>query len=574
MMMLCPAVFQCTIPANKFKYLIQMAKTAIKIVGLWVWTLLIVFSVHRGAIRPELRYSRVAEGNIAQSVHAVWSQGWSGYVGSLKGDAWWGRVRPLHLPFHSVPYLLTLLRNGDLFHHDAKVPISDRINGDLQTHGLYLLGCFSLALSVLALAVWRSTGNWWVGFLLPLLCVPGNRYLSQNLLVNFCDSGEIGQLLFISMYIWLLASIFSREVPGRIREALAILFLLMAYGMKETTVVLLPVALMLLGWLSMSAPRRFRIFAVRHSLCHVLFCTILLWFVYSFKSGAYVSQNYMNETWSANILRSWEFMTIYSPAVPYVLVGGLLLIALLLKSHCKEREMLDRRKAPLFMILLACGLCAGFWVVNIPWGQPMDKYYLPVHTFACMAGVLILHVSVDILWRQRLWWAAILWAVGSLTFLFHNLGDRITSTRGYYIHNYNHRAAIPIVVEDIAQTVAEGGSNYSAHIVATHLFQEGPLPFLRWLNRFEGLNISENGHVVSQVSGIEHNYFRRYEGVLAVELTLSDSVPEDFVGHTVYFLIKPDGMKLSQLEALGYEAAELRAEETSGMGIWKFTRSN
>ena len=236
-----------------------------KALVLAAWCALAVFFVHQGAIRSELRYSRVAEGNISQSVHAIWSQGWSGYVATLQGNAWWGRVRPLHELFHSIPYALNMIRNGDMFHSDPAVLLSERINGDLQTHLIFLLACFSLILGGLAMVLRHATGSWWPGFLLPILCVPGNRYLSQNLLVNFCDSGEIGQLLFLSLYLCLVAPLFARAVQGRIREASAVFFLLAAYAMKETTVVLLPVMLVVLGWLAINAPSRFRRFALATS---------------------------------------------------------------------------------------------------------------------------------------------------------------------------------------------------------------------------------------------------------------------------------------------------------------------
>ena len=551
-----------------------MGRTVIKFAALLIWSVLIVFLVHRGAIRSELRYSRVAEGNISQSVHAMWSKGWEGYAATLRGDAWWGRIRPLHIPFYNIPYFLTLLRNGDLFQRDAEVPISDRINGDLQTHTFFLLSCFSLAIAALALAIWRVTGFWWPGFLLPLLCVPGNRYLSQNLLVNYCDSGEIGQLLFISMYIGLVVPMFSGVVPGRIREVAASFFLLLAYAMKETTVVILPVVLVLVGWISLGSTPQFKKFAIRHSLCNILFFSALLLAVFAVKSGAYVAQNYAASNLTDNMRRSWEFMTLYSNAVPYVLIGGVFLGAIMIWHFTRKIRVPNEGRAPLILLLLATGVCAGFWAINIPWGQPLDKYYLPTYAFACVAGVLILQISIGFLWHQRLYAASILWLAGSVFFLFRNFSQRYATTLGFYEQNYGHRMAIPNIVADIALHTAGSQIPYRTHIVADHLYQEGPLPFLRWLNRFNKLNVAVNGEVVSTVSGIERNYFRRYEGAPAVALSLSDSVPDDMAVQALYFLSRPDGMRVEQLRIQGYETAEYQPEEGLGTGVWKYTKTN
>lgn len=551
-----------------------MTKAMTKALVLAAWCALLVFFVHQGAIRPELRYSRVAEGNISKSVHAIWSQGWNGYLTTLGGNAWWGRVRPMHELFHSIPFALTAIRNGDIFCSDPTVPLSERINGDLQTHSIFLLACFSLTLGGLAMVLRHATGSWWSGLLLPILCVPGNRYLSQNLLVNFSDSGEIGQLLFLGVYLGLAAPLFACAVPGQIRETAAVVFLAATYAMKETSVVLLPIMLAVLGWLALDAPSRFRHFALRHAICHALMAGILLLTVLTVKSGAYVSQNYTSSDLGCNLRKSWMYMTVYSPAVPYLLVA-LAFSSLLWICMRDRKSQFGKNAQPSWSALFAfAGICAGFWAINIPWGQSIDKYYLPVNVFACMCVALILHMSVDALWSLRLRPAAVVWAAGSLIYLLGDLDGRVHATDGYYILNYEHRKAVPCVVEDIAQTVRKTEQAETVHIVADHLYQEGALPFMRWINRFHGLNIAEHGQIVAHMSEIERNYFRRYEDVPAVELTMSGSVPDGFSGHALYCLVEPTAEQRKDLEFRGYEAAGYWDPKSSGTGIWKFTRTN
>lgn len=97
------------------------------------WAMLVLGAFHQKAFGPELRYSRVAEGNISQSVYLMWKKGFSGFKAIFSDDAHiWGRVRPGHLLYYNIPFAAALIRNGDLFRDVAEVPISNRINGDLQ----------------------------------------------------------------------------------------------------------------------------------------------------------------------------------------------------------------------------------------------------------------------------------------------------------------------------------------------------------------------------------------------------------------------------------------------------------
>ena len=127
--------------------------------GLWVFAVTAVF--HHRAFAPELRYTRVAEGNISHTVSAFWTEGAPAYVSLIHDEARGsGRIRPLHCLYHSVPFFLTMVRNGDLFHTDAEIPVSRRINGDLQTHAFYLFGTLVIAITALARLVWRLTDVW------------------------------------------------------------------------------------------------------------------------------------------------------------------------------------------------------------------------------------------------------------------------------------------------------------------------------------------------------------------------------------------------------------------------------
>jgi len=365
-------------------------------------------------------------------------------------------------------------------------------------------------------------------------------------------------------------------VPRAGAEIAGTFFLFLAYSMKETTVVVFPAVIGILGLSMLSAfrpSRAFKWFAVRHVLVHAVLAGTLLISVWQNRSGAYVAQNYqLSSSLAMKVQRSWMYMTLYSDVVPYLIVGGGLLGAMLLwvVRHQDESTPVDR--SALGLLLVSICLCAGFWVVNVPWGQPLDKYYLPSIMYGCVAGSLILQLSARLLWRHGFRAAGALWLVGSLFFLLRNTESRAAASRCHYIQQYGHCEVIPRVVEDIAASAMQSGSGCRAHIVAGNLFQEGALPFQRWLNRFHRLNIAVDGRVVSKVRAIERNYFRRYAGEPAVEVTLSDGVSDSLDCDRVYFVTpaKPD--QVERLSALGFILAGDWTVGKSKADIWKYAR--
>ena len=125
-------------------------------------TVVLLACLHARAVSPALRYTRVAEGNISLAVGGVWAGGLREYGHLVRGDAkCWGRVRPVHWLYQSGPFALTLVRNGDLFARCPGVPFWERLNGDLQTHVIFLMVSFGLATIAMAWTLWRLGGSWW-----------------------------------------------------------------------------------------------------------------------------------------------------------------------------------------------------------------------------------------------------------------------------------------------------------------------------------------------------------------------------------------------------------------------------
>jgi len=474
-----------------------------------------------------------------------------------------------------------MVRNGDLFHKDREVPVSDRINGDLQTHVLYLFVSLVIAITVLAWLIWRLTGVWWSAFLLPLYAVSGVT-VSENFLVNYCDSGEVAQLLFVSLYLFFVARMFTGETPGWKAEVAGSLFLFMAYTMKETSVVLSPVILAFLAWrffFITGDNTGFRKFAVRHAAIHVVFAVILLSLVYLHKAGEYVSVNYQlqGDLWD-RLERSYKIMCLAVPVLPMIAVGGALFCMVSFVPAVRrfiQCPVNDR--IPLVVsagiVFVAVGVSAGFWAINLPWSGVLVKYYLPVFTFASVAALLIQILVQQLLWRQGLYVASILWVAGSIVFMVKDLGALRGQAEIFYKNYYEYRKVVPFVTMNIGENVSQVGTSRRIHIVAGQLFQEGALPFWRWLNRFHDLNIAQGGRIVSTINACERNYFRRYPNRPAVEVTMSDKLPGTLDADDVYLLgdvIQKDEQQ--QVELLGYSFCMDRSIGSPGIRVARYMR--
>jgi hypothetical protein len=317
----------------------------------------------------------------------------------------------------------------------------------------------------------------------------------------------------------------------------------------------------------------FRRFAVRHGGVHALFAVCLLGAVRAFKSGRYVAAHYnLSDGIAEKLGGSWRYMTLYSDIVPYLMVGGALTVGVVVWSLARHRALLRERQVAVGWWLLLLGLCFGFWLVNVPWGQSIEKYYLPANVFGCAAGVALLSLSCSLLLRSGLRAAAGLWLVGSLVFLLRHAAAGERASRLYYLQQYGHRDTIPKVVEDVATEARRASPTCRVQIVTDELYQEGALPILRWVNRYRKLNIATDGTVVSTVPAIERNYFRRYADRPAVEVEHSQKLPEPFVADIFYFLVLPTPDWQRRLATAGFRLEAEWVAGKSGCRIWKYTR--
>ena len=275
-----------------------------------------------------------------------------------------GRIRPAHWLFYNIPFALTLARNGDLFRHDAAVPVSKRINGDLQTHTLFLILCMAVSCGSLAWLVWRFAHSWLAFILFPLYISLGYP-LCENLLVNYSDSQEIPLLLWISLYVISINKTFKGQKPNGLYEIFASVFLLLAYATKEISLALFPLFSFIFGYLLLSSAKEehaFRRYCVRQWFLHVIFSAILIAFVWTFRSGAHVAKNYIFD-WQhllPSVLRSLKMFPSGVPWLHFAILGFVLLAGFFIHNVIRKQFAFNRNKTTIIILVIALGLSFGF----------------------------------------------------------------------------------------------------------------------------------------------------------------------------------------------------------------------
>lgn len=499
-------------------------------------SLLVMLVVHRGAWVDELRYSPVADGNISRAVHMILSSGSKGLRELTIGDARdAGRIRPAHWINYIPPYLLTMIRNGDLFHSDPKIPWFNRINGDLQTHGIYLLSLLVLAIAFGMSWIRDVTGSWFAALLLPFF-ISSSPSVWENLLMNYADSQEIPQLFWMMLYIFMLKGLLEGK-QGWIAEMISYLALIFAYFTKETSVVLGPVIGLWMGVrLRNDDPSR-RPFLFRQLTAHALLFGILLVLVLLFRSGGYVSENLAADPQGlyGRLRFAWFTLTqgLFSPLLFCAGAGMLLLYVL----WCYWKRPGRPHGLPLFEVGLPILLCSGLLLVILQWKLLLLKYYLGILFFGSIGTCMLLGMAIHYANRSRRRW--ILWIViiGSMFILLEPAGKAYNNIRSLYLDSYGYRKSVPLVAADIARLVEQQQAPViSVHLVLNKLFQEGELPFSRHLNKIEQLNIVRRGRIIQEMHTMERNYFRILPGRRAAEISATDQVTSPLNAQYVYVI--------------------------------------
>jgi hypothetical protein len=520
-----------------------------------IWCILFLVVFHHRAAGKELRYTRVAEGNISGLVRAIWHNGLPGYAAIVRGDASeWGRIRPLHWVYQQLPFLGIMIRNGDLWHVDSETPIASRINGDLQTYTIFQMTIVVLSLMLLGYLFWCSTGMPLAVFVFVPFAVSVPSF-PENFVVNFCDSVEIGQIFFIAVYLVALKRYFSLKTPSVWQESLAAFALACAYGMKETSVVVSAAwgaTAIMFFLLYRPLERSFLHFLLRHFGVHVLVGGTAVFFIRMFRSGSYANQYRLQESFLDMIARAWRFMHLPGYVLVLMFACAIVAVVLLFSLSDKSRTSDDSYVRVTNLLVMLFLLAVGFFAINVPWGAPLRKYALPSHFFSVAALAILLAMSFNVLLRAKLRPAAALWGLGLFPFILLGLRDSRAQVRDFYDQSYQYRQAVPKVAQDIASNMRGENEITEVVLLAGPLYQEGALPFMRTVNRMHQLNIAHNGLVVSSVRAAERNYFRRYPDRSAVDMKMIYSLEQEPAADLFYIIGSHPAATGEQMAAYGY----------------------
>jgi hypothetical protein len=105
--------------------------------------------------------------------------------------------------------------------------------------------------------------------------------------------------------------------------------------------------------------------------------------------------------------------------------------------------------------------------------------------------------------------------IGSLGFFFGPAEKAYKHIQSLYLDFYGYRKNVSLVATDIAKLAEEQEAPLiSAYLVLNDQFQVGELPFIRYINRVEKLNICRKGEIIQKMDAMEMNYFRIHPGVV------------------------------------------------------------
>lgn len=543
-----------------------------------VWSFLVIFYFHKGALGEEVRYYNIAEGNISHAIQGIWDQGLVGLASVLKSDAEGaGRIRPGHWLYYNIPFAFTLLRNGDMFRSVPDVSISQRINGDLQTHALFMILSLALACACISVTTWKLSSSIIAALLFPIY-VASSFTICENLIVNHCDSQEIPQLLFIALYFLTISNLFAGKVIGWKKEILAIIFLVSAYATKETSILLMPAFLMVfcILWRYFdNASSEYRRSLLIQGGVHIFCFVFLLSLIKIFRSGEYSSTYYILKStlidrYYSNFLYSWNDLT---QGVPWPWMAFVGLVGLALIVVYSRRKVLSQEFPAFLLLIVSFLLLIGFWTINIPWMHRMPKYYITVFFFASLFVIYLQVVVYKFFKLHGLHAAGVIWLAGTSLFMVQTIDIHKNRIDDYYTKNYWIRQSIPLIATDIYSYIHDVDANSKIAVIDGGKIRDGLLQLQRHVNLIHGINIAVDGKLVHRVRSHERNYFRINHGSPSVEIRMDSNIQDGMIADCIYVLdsvVGEDDTRL--LTRLGYELSAKLKAGVNGPRVLKFTQ--
>ncbi len=479
----------------------------------------VMYFFHQKGCSSELRYSVVAEGNISLAVGEIWMNPWEAYKNIIVSEAKsQGRIRPAHYIFHQIPFLITLIRNGDIITQNDGVDIAHRINGDLQTHVIVLLAFLSIAIFCLSYVLYSVTHSIGACFVF-IVSFSGSLTIGENLLRNYCDSGEIYQIFSISMYVLLIFLALNSSGRARIKyEACSVLCLLFAYATKETSLVLLPVSFVLtaicLRFFRKGDGDKFRSIVLRQLCWNSFFAIVLLGIVLSVRHSGYANNYAINSSECISriqtIIRCMQsgFNGLFLLKLSILLAFFLMTIRMVFCDDGHNFQKLFFQKYISAEIVIFCiSLCfaVAFGLINLPWQYILAKYIVVTALFFSLSLAVLQVILYKLLGSNSKIFSYV-FAVIMIFFFAKEAISAVGKINNYYEYEYGYIKPVPIIANDIACD-AFASKYVSAMIVTGGLFYYGDLAFYRNINLIHGVNIYDGSLSIYTKRDNERNYF-------------------------------------------------------------------
>lgn len=546
--------------------------TFVKLLLISLVAVAVLFYMHHSSYKNSLRYTMIAEGNISIAIGEIWINSLAAFKGIVvKNEAEdSGRIRPAHWFFYQIPFFVTLMRNGDVVANEDGVDMAHRINGDLQTHTIVLLIFISAAVVMMAYVLLEICKSWFSCFLFVII-FSGSLTISQNLLRNYCDSGEIFQLFFISSYVFTIFFVWKCQGVRRyLFEILSVLFLFLAYAIKETVLATLPIAiisLVALYLLNKHNSQR-RLMLVRQLGWHIFFSSLLLLLIIHFKSTGY-SKNYnaIGLDYYSRVQTAFDSLRLgydVSYLISISFFSLVIIIALWVWNFISVKKIAALKKRAgecsngIIFSLIAFAGCFAFIAINIPWQLIISKYFIVSYFFLSLGLASLQSVFLKMFYCFSLKWIAKILVFAVVLFSANELMVASTVINDFYTSEYDGIDSIPVVAKDIAADAYKFGKIKTR--IISNPYRDGGLAFLRHINLLHCVNIEQNGKVVSSIYAPERNYFHVKNNVPSAELVLferlGDYLSKDIDTIYIYDKLYDDEAK-KLLEKFDFEEASI-----------------
>ena len=495
------------------------------------FAILSLFWVHSYVFNSHLRHGMVEDGSVSQ------------YAGDLLGSSTIiekynavlecdgqanGRYRPGYYVYETLPFFLTLIKNGDYRFGMAGSEIQNKINGDLQFHMIYLLITIGISLCLGAFLIYRVSGSLLYSGLFPLSVI-----LSPTLVRNitYNDTAEVPQLLILATYLVLF---FIGELSARQGKKISYLLFLFAmpvavflYLIKETAIVLFPAFLLYFilfcglrfdrsqGW----NKRQNIIFSVCHLLLNGLLTVWVLIQVHNLKGG--YSGHYdvisFQQLWKTFLVYG-KILIRFPPTVyiPLLALGVVILVRMFSKGNRQdEKEQMRYTVAiALCLVTMAC----GFLFINLPWEFVLERYMLPVAYLSALAGCILVGSLDRWLGKRKRYVVRIMLLIAIIAWSYPPCNKEYARLSLHYEQEYGAYRLVDMLTTDI---INDARKKNSRHQVLLEIGKQAPWMWMqvaRIVNREGKMNVA----VPSQKNPLERLYFRQYDLVPEVILTPSD----------------------------------------------------